>query len=236
MNTIIRLLAVVFIVLITRPAHANIVGYYNYVFSSGDTLFTSQFDNSPNVLTNLFKPSSVFGTISDGTSISVWNSTTETFSTASTYSAIGGWSVNLTLQAGTGYLLSTFATFTNTFAGSLLNHDGTLYSGVGDLILPPVYAGLDGIFLLADKTAIVDTGTNIFLNILGRLPNAGEQVITLSSTNTYLGGGSWSGGIPTLKVGDAAFLNIISPVPEPSTAALGLLGFALVHFLRRRWL
>jgi hypothetical protein len=36
--------------------------------------------------------------------------------------------------------------------------------------------------LLGDKSPVLDTGRNIFLNILGRLPHIGEQVIQLSGT------------------------------------------------------
>jgi hypothetical protein len=228
MKTIIRLLAFVSVVLFTHPALSNVVGYYNYVFSAGNTLFTSQLDNTPNTLTTLFSSSIT----PNGTTISLWDPTTQTFNTASTYSS-GAWSVDLTLQAGTGYLLDAFAAFTNPFVGTVLNHDGSFLTEPPGLTLPPVYAGANGLFLLGDKTPIADTGTDIFLNILGRLPNVGEQVITLTGTSTYLGGGSWSGGVPTLNVGDAAFLNI-GLVPEPSTVALGLIGMALFHVCRRR--
>ena len=231
MKTITRLLAFVFIILFTHLAQANVVGYYNYTFAAGDTLFTSQLDNSPNDLNTLFTGSTPGYIPANGTTISLWNPTTDAFNTASTYSS-GAWSVDLTLQAGIGYLLDTPGTFTNTFVGTVLNHDGSLYSGT--LTPPPVYTGADGIFLFGDKTPIVDTGTDIFLNILGRLPIVGEQVITLTGTSTYLGGGTWSGGVPTLNIGDAALLNI-GPVPEPSTVALSLLGLALVRvFCRRR--
>lgn len=229
MKAIIRLLAFVFIFLIAHPACANIVGYINYTFVPGNTFFTSQLDNSPNDLATLFGNTPI-----EGTTISLWDATTHTFNTASTYnfSLYGGWSVNLTLQAGAGYLLNTFAVFTNTFVGTPLNHDGSTLN-IGDpLTPPPVYAGANGIYLLGDKTPVVNTGTDIFLNILGRLPNVGEQVITLTDTSTYLGGGSWSGGVPTLNLGDAALLNI-GPVPEPSSVALGLLGASLVYICRR---
>ena len=234
MKTIIRLWAFAIIILSTCPAHAqvfssDVVGYYNYIFGAGNTLFTSQLDNSPNNdLTALF--STAYPGIPNGTTISLWDPTAETFNTASAYTS-GTWSVDLTLQAGIGYRLNTAATFTNTFLGTVLNHDGSLYTGT--LTPPPAYAGPNGIYLLGDKTSIADTGTDIFLNILGRLPNVGEQVITLASTSTYLGGGSWSGGVPTLNVGDAALLKI-EPVPEPSTVAFSLLGMLLFHVCRRR--
>ena len=225
MNTVIRFLAVACIALSTHRAHAAF-GYINYSFSSGSTLFTSQLDSPPNNLTTLFSGA----TIPDGTTISLWDPATLGFNLGSTFSS-GAWSFNLTLQAGQGYRLNTSAAFINTFVGTILNHDGSVLTG--SLTPPPVYAGPNGIYLLADKSPLADTGIDIFLNILGRQPNAGEQVITLSSTSTYLGGGNWSGGVPTLNVGDAALLNI-GPVPEPSTVALGLLGIVLSYFCRRR--
>jgi len=229
MKNYLRLLAMVVIVVATRPAQA-VVGYYNYIFGPGSTLFTSQLDNSPNDLNTLFIGGGSGYTPTAGTTISLWNPVTLSYTLGSTYSG-SAWSVDLTLQAGMGYRLNTLTTFTNTFVGNVLNHDGTPYSGT--LTPPPVYVGPNGIYLLADKTPLVDTGTDIFLNILGRLPNVGEQVITLAGTDTYLGGGLWSSGTPTLNVGDAALLNI-GPVPEPTTVALGLLGFALVSVFRRR--
>jgi hypothetical protein len=96
----------------------------------------------------------------------------------------------------------------------MLNHDGSPLANPDALTPPPVYSGPNGLVLLGDKAPVSNTNINIFINILGRLPYKGEQVITLSATNTYLGHGIWD-SVPALPLGEAAFINIISePVPS----------------------
>ncbi|MFO1513523.1 MAG: hypothetical protein U1F83_11500 [Verrucomicrobiota bacterium] len=199
----------------------NVVGYVNHGFASGISLFSNPLEGSTNNnLGSLFSAA----VVPNGTTISLWNPTTLSFDSTSTFNS-GLWSVNFTLNPGTGARLTAPSAFTNTFIGTVLNHDGTVFDG-NDLTTPPVYAGPNGIFLLSDKTPIGSTGDDIFLNILGRAPQTGEQVLTLTTASTYLGGGSWD-HIPSLGVSDAVFLNI-GPVPEPSVAALGVLGLALL--------
>jgi len=208
------------------------VGYVNTPFAPGDRLFVNPLQNSPNTLSNLFG-----GNVPNGTTVSLWNATTLSFDPASTYSA-GVWSLNLTLNPGTGALLNTPSVFTNTFVGAVLNHDGSLLN-LNPLTPPPLYAGPNGLFLLGDKAPVGASGTDIFVNIFGRLPTAGEQMITLSQVSTYLGGGSWD-ITPTLNVGEAAFFNI-GPidasgiaVPEPTSLGLALLGCALLRMVSGR--
>ena len=126
----------------------------------------------------------------------------------------GAWSTNLILPPGTGALVVAPSAFIFTIVGYVLNHDGSPLTNPDALTPPPVYSGLNGLVLLGDKAPVSNTGTNIFINILGRLPYKWEQVITLSSTSTYLGHGNWD-SLPTLALGEAAFLFIMSePVPS----------------------
>jgi hypothetical protein len=231
MNTIVRrgCILVCAITLIGSQAQAlNIVGYVNEIFTSGNTLFSNPLQAPTNNL------SSLFGVITpNGSTVSLWNSTTMSYDTVSTYFG-GSWSLDLTLNPGTGALFSSPSIFTNTFVGEVLNHDGTLAGDGDNLLPPPLYAGPNGLFLLADKAPVSSVGTNIFLNILGRAPNVGEQVITLTGTSTYLGGGVWDND-PTLGVGEAAFLNVGPvPVPEPTVVSLCVVGGAALVFFRRR--
>jgi hypothetical protein len=226
MKPMLRLLIVSIIVLLTNPAHA-IVGYVNRTFGIGNSLFANPLQASPNnTLSSLFSPSSV----PNGTQISLWNPTSGIFDITSTLES-GAWSINFTLNPGTGARLAAPTAFTNTFVGEVLNHNG-IALGLGSLTPPPLFGGPNGIYLLGDKAPVANTGSDIFLNILGRAPNVGEQVITLNSTSTYLGGGNWD-NIPSMAVSDAAFLNV-GPVPEPTTITLSLLGFALIPIYRRR--
>ena len=123
MKTTIPLLAVSVLFLSVHTAPAPIVGYVNSHFKPGDNLFNNPLDDGVDTLTSLF-----YYNIPNGTTISLWNSTTSSFDTTSTYSS-GSWSVNLTLQPGTGALLDTPLGFTNTFVGNALNHDGTSFTG-----------------------------------------------------------------------------------------------------------
>jgi hypothetical protein len=205
-----------------------VVGYVNTIFAPGDKLFSNPLQNSPNTLSTLFLPSTP-----NGSTVSLWNSATMSYDTVSTYSG-GSWSLDLTLNPGTGALFNSPSIFTNTFVGEALNHDGTPLGDPEDLLPPPLYAGPNGLFLFGDKTPMSSTGTNIFLNILGRAPNVGEQVMTLSATSTYLGGGLWD-STPTLNVGEAVFLNIGPvPVPEPTVVSLCVVGGAALVFFRRQ--
>lgn len=226
MQSLSRFFATVAVVFLGQTASV-LASYVNTTFAPGTTLFSNPLDlGLQNDLDSLFPPT----TTPVGTTISLWDSTTQTFDNTSVFSG-GAWSLDFTLNPGTGARLTTSVSFINTFVGNVLNRDGTPLQG--PLTPPPVYTGPNGIFLLADIVPIEDTGTDIFLNILGRQPKVGEQVITLTSTSTYLGSGNWSGGIPTLNFGASAFLNV-GPVPEPTTLALGCLGLTLVGIIRRR--
>jgi hypothetical protein len=204
---------------------SNVVGYVNTPFGVGDTLFSNPMQSANNNLSALFSALLV----PNGTTVSLWNPVTSTYDTSSTFNA-GVWSVNLTLDPGTGAQLTTSSAFINTFAGYMLNHDGSLFFST--FSPPPLFSGPAGIYLLADKAPIADTGNDIFLNLIGRAPNSGEQVITLSGTYTYLGGGVWD-TTPTLGFGQAAFLNL-GPIPEPAATGLVVLGFGIILSWRRR--
>ena len=185
---------------------------------TGSNLFNNPFVVSSNSLSILFSPFSVYPADLEGTTVSLWNSTNLSFDISSTFSD-GVWSVDLILPPGTGALVVTPLPFTNTIAGILLNHDGSYLTNA--LNPPNVFSGPNGTYLLGDKCPFPDdTGTNIFLNILGRMPFVGEQVTQISGTNTYtstyLGNGLWD-SVPFLAIGTAAFFNIESEPPPRLT-------------------
>lgn len=210
---------------------ANVVGYVNHLFSPGNNLFENPLVATNNNLSTIFSSA----VVPNGTTISLWNPNTLTFDVTSTYTG-GNWSQNLILNPGTGALLNAPSSFLNTFVGGVISHNGGPYAD--PLTLPSPYAGPNGLFLLGDKAPVLASGADIFMNILGRLPNIGEQVITMAGTSTYLGGGNWD-SIPTLAPSEAAFLNVgpvsaVAPVPEPSAAALSVLGVTLLRCFRRK--
>src|SRR5450631_2560876 len=98
MKSTIRLLAVSILFLSVHTAPAPVVGYVNSIFKPGENLFNNPLDDGSDTLNDLFDYP-----IPNGTTISLWNSTTSSFGTTSIYSG-GSWSINLTLRPGTGAL------------------------------------------------------------------------------------------------------------------------------------
>ena len=208
-------------------AQLNIVGYVNYNFVTGSNLFNNPlYSYGPselydNTLSNIFGP-----TPPNGTTVSLWNPVTTTFDATSTVTN-GSWSSNFALPPGTGALLVAPSPFENSFVGVVLNHDGSAWDGF-NFVPPPLFTGPNGIYLLGDKALFTDVGTDIFLNIVGRMPFVGEQVIQLTNTSTYLGNGMWD-TVPTLQAGYSAFLNIMTE-PSPLLSIVYTNGQAIVSW------
>jgi hypothetical protein len=224
----------------TNVYSLNVVGYANIGFGQGDNWIGNPLDNTPNTLSNLF-----IGGAPVGTTISLWNSTLDLFTLASTFDGTS-WSSDLTLAPGMGVLLNTPSPFTNTFVGNVLDFNGSLYDGI-TLHQPPPFAGSPGTYLFSSKAPATLSGHvfnttlgqfSVFESIIGRAPQNGEQVTTLdpltqnTHTSTFMNG-SWVNGDPVLPLGEAAMFTLL-PVPEPSV--LGLCGIGLTAFvmLRRR--
>jgi hypothetical protein len=204
------------IVALLAASHAGAtVGYYLYRFYPGTNFFCAgllaDYGASSNRLDELFGSPLP----PDGTTISLWDPGADAFGQTSTCTN-GVWTTNFVLPPGTGARLITGAIFTNTFVGKVLGHDGEPVLS-GDLGLPPVYTGPDGVFLLGDKAPVTSMGAEIFTNILGRGPDVGEKITRFNPvsqtfvTSTYLGAGNWD-IVPTLNVGEAAFFTIGTPL------------------------
>ena len=220
--------------LLPAPVYdGRMIGYVNHIYQAGDNWFVVPLQENTNTLSGIFYGNS----IPDGSTVSLWNPTTANFDTSSVFQS-GAWTLDMTLLPGIGARLTTSSTFTNTFVGAVLNHDGNVLTNLYAISPPPLFVGSAGVYLFGDAAPMVNTGTDVFLNILGRLPVAGEQVTLLDAfsqtltTSTYLGDNAWD-AIPTLSVSQAAFFNIAA-VPEPSSVALGLLGVALLGFIGQR--
>ncbi len=219
-------LCCVFLGVIAEPGIAqvtNVIGYYNRPFDAGDNLFENALsaeadDHLSTLFARLATP--------EHTTISLWNPASQSFDTTSEF--VGGtWSIDLELAPGTGARLTTSSPFMGSFVGRALDHTGSPLTDAGNP-LPPVFSGPSGTYLLADKSPMIASGTDIFFHILGRAPNPGEQFTRLDSktqtyiTSTYLGGGNWD-IVPSLGIGEAAFFTI----PEPSGLALLVIGLLL---------
>jgi hypothetical protein len=231
MNSFFRLLAIAVIAIpvFSARSSANVVGYVNRPMLAGDNLFVNPLATGSNTLQNIFGTSAPVGT-----TVSLWNPAINLFDQVSVFQDNGLWSGNFTMLMGVGAKLTTPSSFTMTFVGEVRTRDGGPIPDSPPYPLPPLFTGPNGMYLRGDILPVPSsTGSDIFLNIFGRNPNVGEQMITLTSTHTYLGGGAWSGGVPSLAVTEAAFFNI-GPVPEPSSAAMCLLGFALFAKALRR--
>lgn len=201
----------------------------------GDNLFVVPIKVGPanNLLSGIF----LDNRMPEGTSISFWNPSTASFATNAIYQS-GVWSEDLTFTPGTAARLTTLITFTNTFAGVVLSHNGAILTPSNWLTPPESFTGQDGVYLFGDAAPLINVGNDVFLNIIGRAPNIGEQVTLLDgltqtyTTSTYLGSDTWD-VVPVLNVTQAAFFNLIT-VPEPSIMVLGALGFSGLAFLSRR--
>ncbi len=241
MKTSLRSLAIAAILLAAGPLQTRAtVGYFNYTFLPGDNLFQVGVVSTPSDLNTLFS-ATFLNPLPDGTSVSLWNATTRTYDLTSTYSQDeGSWSDDFTLAPGTGARLSTPITFGATFAGTVLASNGAA-SWDGENNPPPApFTGPNGLYLLGDKCPAPSSGSTLFLNVIGRAPSDGEQIIRLDAasqtyiTSTYQAlSATWSNPL-TSSPGQAFFFNL-GPVavPEPSTAALALLGLALCGVNRR---
>jgi len=203
-------------------ASAQIVGYVSVSFNTGSNLFSNPvLADGANTLSVVFTNAYVSNTnapIPQGTTVSLWNPTNQSFGPTSVFTN-GSWSVDLPVPPGNGVLVVAPSAFILGCSGTVLNPDGTFFTGLSSTLpLPPVFSGKNGVYLFGDEFPGNDVGTNIFLNILGRLPYVGEQVTSLSSTSTYLGNGDWD-ILPTLNPGQAAFLTVMVPPPPLLTIA-----------------
>jgi len=228
------LLTALIIAFIAAQAKAAIIGYVNQPFQPGDNWFGNPLLNVDNSLTSLF-PSPP-----NGTSISLWNPTSSTWTPSANFTAGSGWDHNLDLPPGTGARLVAPSAFTNTFVGTVLNFDGTPLTLNGNYTPPPPFAGPSGSYLLASQLphTLPGLGFDVFLAIVGREPRNGEQFtgldpLTQTYTTTTFLGGVWDNGDPSLAVGQAAMFNLIA-VAEPSSIALLAVGVCTLRLVRQR--
>ncbi len=221
-------------------APGQIVGYVNVNYSPGDHLIENPLSLSGNDLDTIFNPTNT----PLGTKISLWDPATLSYN--STSELVGDhWSVDFTLNPGIGARLTAYTPFTYTFVGTVSDRTGNMSNP--DLTAPPpVFSGPNGVYLKGDILPVSETGMAVFTNVIGRLPNPGEQIIRLdSATQTYItstySGVNWDVQ-PVSGPGDALFFNIggvpftpppLTIVPEPGVASLVLLG-GLLHQAWRR--
>lgn len=241
-------LAALLFVASVHCSKSNIVGFVNYQFQAGANLFGNPLLSTNDTVSTLFQTAPV------GTTISLWDPITLQYSQSSTYNG-SAWSVNLTLNPGTGALLTTPSSFLNTFVGSVPDASGGVYDGT-NLNPPSPFGGPSGLYLWSSKfpaslplntgTEIVPTNTlyDAFTLLVGRSPQEGEAVWRYNrntvqfEVTTFLSG-SWDNGDPGLNLGESAFFNIgpvagVPIVPEPSAVALLTLSALVVSAFRRQ--
>lgn len=222
----------------TNIFSVNVVGYVNFTFRPGATLFGNPLETLNNSLSSLIQ------TAPEGASVSAWDVSSRTFSQVATFSG-GAWSSDFMLNPGQGFSLNTPMGFTNTFVGTVLMPDGSP-NFQEPIPPPPPFEGANGMYLRSCVTPMALAGDRVFTYIFGRLAQPGEQVMTLDTetqlwrTTTFLAEGFWDNGDPSLRVGEAAYFNIGAEVaefgpalvPEPSSLVLtAFLGAAVL--LRR---
>lgn len=194
-----------------------LAGYINKSFYPVENWFAIQVTDGTNTLSHLFNP----GVVPDGTSVSLWDPLSSTFTPASVFTSGSGWSIDYELDVGEGARLSTTTAFLNTFVGEL----------IGPPELGPYpHEGLgSGLYLLGNKLPYAKPLSETFADIIGRAPVVGEQVTLVDGTTSTFTPVGWSVDF-NIEVMDAAFFNL---VPEPTTFALLGLG-SLASVLMRK--
>jgi hypothetical protein len=205
--------AILLTVLGTAPLWGGIFGYINITFQPGYNLFIAPLDNQAGN-----KVRDVIPAAPDGTEISTWNPVTRTYTSIADYWSLdpNGWSVNISLPVGQGFRLWAPSSFTNAFAGVLLNPDGSPFVGQDQLPLP-TFTSPPGVYLIACKfpaTYLPNYGLTVFKAVIGRDPNNGEQFTWLDPStqqahSTVFRNGAWNNGEPILAMGQAAFFTTV---------------------------
>ncbi len=93
-------------------AHGQILGYQPVSIVAGYNFLANPFNTGDNTLASVISPSSPPA----GTAVYLWNVTTQQFAAPALYST-NGWSTNLSVPPGTGFVLSSPAAWTLTFIG-----------------------------------------------------------------------------------------------------------------------
>jgi len=190
------------------PSAPGQVGYLNAVYTMGTNLIANPLDSGSNTL------SALFPSLPEGSSISFWDPTTQSFSSTSVFTASQGWSPDGLLPPGQGALLNATADFINTFQGLLLEPDGSPYDSSSPLRFPLPDLPT-GTYLFSSKTVVNlgKPGFEVFRFVLGRGPQEGEQFTWFDSTNqafhsTTYTSGAWDNGAPALPMCTSAFFRI----------------------------
>jgi hypothetical protein len=226
---------------ITLPqsSEADVIGYVNIPLSPGVNFLGNPFtDQNGNYLDNLIP------TTFNGAQVSLWNSTARTYSPVATYTSGVGWNDSaspLQLPPGLGFEITMPSSANLAIVGKVLDFNGNQWNGNANFTQPSPFTGPNGLYLLSSVAPVALGGGGAYPEwnyIVGRNPNAGESVWTYNQGagnfdhTTYTGVG-WDNGAPSLAVGHSAFFNIggvagLSPVPEPGTISLLMLGATAV--------
>lgn len=167
----------------------NAVGFVNVNFPPGFTLASNPLDGTANTV------SALFPSVPNGTSVFKFDSLTGSY-TGSTF-LFGNWNnPTMPLVPGEGFFFKnpTATTITNTFVGNV--KQGTLTT--------PLSAGFTLVGSQVPQSGLVATD-------LGLPIGNAESVFKFDTTSqAYTGGsflfGNWSGGEPTIAVGEGFFV------------------------------
>jgi len=184
----------------------QIVGYQTVPIVAGYNFIANPFDATDNTLANVISPSAP----PLGTTVYWWDVTNQQYAAPSVYSPTG-WTANLVVPPGIGFVIGSTSSWALTFSGTLVTGTRTHY-----------YAGANKFSLLASCFAVSDAltgptmtfpgldGENVFL-----YDNANQ---TFSDAFTYYVGYGWfdpDGNVaatgPVINLGHCFFAQNLGP-------------------------
>ena len=98
----------------SRAYAGGIVGYVNHVFIPGYNFANNPLNAANNNLSQIILPPP------NGTAVYVWNVSNQSFDSPITCTSSGGWSGDVYLPVGRGFVLQSPSQWTNTFVGEVL--------------------------------------------------------------------------------------------------------------------
>lgn len=182
----------------------NIVGYVNHVFVPGYNFANNPLNGTNNNVSEIlaFPP--------NGLAVYAWNVASQSFDPPITYTSGSGWSGDVNLPVGKGFVLQSLSQWTNTFVGEVLLNTTNLIAGTNKFSLIGSMVPQSGALSSVLEFPPID-GCNVYF-----FRNASNK---LSDAFTFFNGYGWfdpagveSTGGPKPNVAESFFVQ--NPGPD----------------------